>query len=130
MLGAEAYSVARNAEKIQAEIMIHGPVVATFNVFADFYTYRSGTEDAHTICLSHVTTIICLLPGVYQQQRGEILGQHAVKLLGWGEENGIPYWLVANSWNPHWGELGFFRILRGSNHCGIESSITAGLPDL
>ncbi|GAV08897.1 hypothetical protein RvY_18523 [Ramazzottius varieornatus] len=107
--GAEAYSVGRSAEKIQAEIMIHGPVVAAFNVFADFYTYRSG---------------------VYQQQRGESLGQHAVKLLGWGEENGVPYWLAANSWNPHWGELGFFRILRGSNHCGIESSITAGLPDL
>jgi cathepsin B len=24
-------------------------------------------------------------------------------LMGWGVENGTPYWLVANSWNMDWG---------------------------
>jgi len=32
---------------------------------------------------------------------------------------------VANSWNPYWGEEGYFRILRGSNECGIEAEVTA-----
>jgi cathepsin B len=37
---------------------------------------------------------------------------------------------VANSWSPNWGENGFFRILRGSNECGIETTPAAGLPAL
>jgi len=39
----------------------------------------------------------------------------------------LPYWLVANSWNPTWGESGFFRMLRGSNLCNIEGPhVSAG----
>jgi len=36
--------------------------------------------------------------------------------------------LVANSWNSDWGNGGFFKILRGSDECGIEGQINAGLP--
>ena len=32
---------------------------------------------------------------------------------------------MANSWNPYWGEKGYFRIKRGTDECGIESSVTA-----
>lgn len=59
---------------------------------------------------------------------GSELGGHAVKLMGWGEEDGVPYWLVANSWNYDWGDGGFFKIRRGTDECGIESMIAAGLP--
>merc|ERR1711988_64141 len=70
--------------------------------------------------------------GVYQKHWYEILpeGGHAVKVVGWGTENstnfvGEPkstdYWLVANSWNTTWGLQGFFKILRGKDHCGIET---------
>ena len=34
------------------------------------------------------------------------LGGHAVKMIGWGVDNGVPYWLVANSWNTDWAENG------------------------
>lgn len=38
-----------------------------------------------------------------------------------------PYWLVVNSWNEGWGEKGLFRMLRGSNLCGIEGAhVSAG----
>ena len=37
---------------------------------------------------------------------GAALGGHAVKMIGWGEENGTPYWLIANSWNSDWGDHG------------------------
>jgi cathepsin B len=61
---------------------------------------------------------------------GAPLGGHAVKMIGWGVEdynnNLIPYWICVNSWNNLWGEGGTFRILRGSNECGIESSCVAG----
>ena len=56
------------------------------------------------------------------------MGGHAIRILGWGVENDTPYWLVGNSWNTDWGDKGFFKILRGQDHCGIESEIVAGMP--
>jgi hypothetical protein len=37
---------------------------------------------------------------------------HAVTLVGYGEENGQKYWLVRNSWSPAWGEQGYIKIAR------------------
>lgn len=74
--------------------------------YADFLTYKSG---------------------IYAHKTGEFLGGHAIKLLGWGVENDVKYWLAANSWNTDWGEDGYFRILRGRNECGIEGGVVAGL---
>ena len=57
-----------------------------------------------------------------------MLGGHAIKILGFGEEAGTPYWLVANSWNEEWGDHGYFKIKRGSNECQIENPIINGGP--
>lgn len=60
-----------------------------------------------------------------------MLGGHAIKIIGWGVEDGTPYWLVVNSWNESWGDNGTFKILRGSDECGIEDNIVAGhAPDM
>ncbi len=66
--------------------------------------------------------------GVYQRHSDQVLGGHAIRILGWGVENSVPYWLVANSWNPDWGDKGYFKIVRGTDECGIEDDINAGLP--
>ena len=73
---------------------------------------------------------IYFIPGVYRHVTGEMLGGHAIKILGWGTENGTPYWLVANSWNYDWGDKGYFKILRGNDECGIESDVVAGIPKI
>ena len=57
------------------------------------------------------------------------MGGHAVKVLGYGVENGVKYWLCANSWNEEWGDQGYFKILRGNDECGIESEGVAGRSD-
>jgi len=101
-----SYSLSGEQQMLQ-EIFVNGPVEATFDVYEDFLTYKSG---------------------VYQHVTGSYLGGHAVKIMGWGVEKGLKYWLVANSWNSHWGMNGFFKILRGVDECGIEDNINAGIP--
>ncbi|VDP72508.1 unnamed protein product [Echinostoma caproni] len=107
--GEKVYTVPSDEKHIMRELMTHGPMEVSFEVYADFPSYRSG---------------------VYQHVAGGMLGGHAVRLVGWGEENGVPYWKIANSWNTDWGEQGYFKILRGRNECGIESDVNAGLPKL
>jgi hypothetical protein len=47
--------------------------------------------------------------------------EHSITLVGYGEENGVKYWIGMNTWGTDWGEKGFFRILRGENDAMIES---------
>jgi len=105
-MASSHYQVNGGVAGIQAEIQAHGPVEAAFNVYADFMNYKSG---------------------VYKHTTGEYLGGHAVKIIGWGVEGSTPYWMVANSWNTSWGMNGWFMIERGTDECGIEDGIVAGL---
>jgi C1A family cysteine protease len=48
---------------------------------------------------------------------------HGVLAVGFGNENGTPYFLVKNSWGPSWGDKGYVKIgATSSNVCGILSS--------
>ncbi|XP_026465368.1 cathepsin B isoform X2 [Ctenocephalides felis] len=106
--GKNSYSIRNDEKEIQHEIMTNGPVEGAFTVYEDLLNYKTG---------------------VYQHVTGRALGGHAIRILGWGVEEDTPYWLIANSWNSDWGDNGYFKILRGSDHCGIESQISAGLPN-
>jgi len=93
---------------IQKDVMTYGPIEASFDVYDDFVNYKSGV---------YVTS-----------ENASYLGGHAAKLIGWGEEYGVPYWLMVNSWNEDWGDNGLFKIRRGTNECDIDNSTTAGVP--
>ena len=96
-------------EDIQYDIMESGPVEGAFLVPPSFFNYKSGV----------------FVP----QPNEQPVGGHAIKILGWGTENDIPYWLCANSWGTTWGDLGgFFKIKRGDDTCNIEDQVYAGLP--
>jgi len=96
---------ATSPDQIQSEIYQNGPMETAFTVYQDFFQYKGG---------------------VYQHTSGGMAGGHAIKVLGWGQENGVNYWLCANSWGTSWGEGGFFRIAWGQ--CGIDSAAYACTP--
>ena len=104
--------VGMNETYLQAEIMANGPVTVAFTVYSDFENYAGG---------------------VYVHTTGTMAGGHAVKMLGWGTDTSsgspVDYWLIANSWNPYWGEKGYFRIKRGKEDCGIAQSAVASSAD-
>ena len=92
-----------DVESAKVAIMTDGPIQAGFTVYEDFMHYKGG---------------------IYKYTSGSALGGHAVKIVGWGNEDGTDYWIVANSWNTTWGEQGFFRIAFGQ--CDMDSQLYAG----
>jgi len=62
-------------DMIRYDIMTSGPVQATMRLYRDFFSYRSGIYRRSPESKTHRT------------------GFHVVKIVGWGEENGIKYWV-------------------------------------
>jgi len=109
--GKSAYKLpANNVHAMMSEIYLNGPVQGSFLVYPEFQNYQNG---------------------VYRHYSSSNQGRHFIKIIGWGLEppNDTPYWIVANSWGPLWGENGFFKILRGSDESEIEENIIAGLAE-
>jgi len=82
-----------SSDAIKQEIYTHGPVYCTFNRYADFDNYKSG--------------IYYMVSSPYNDLIEENRG---VKVIGWGVENGIHFWIAMNSWGEKWGENAYFRI--------------------
>lgn len=102
---SNVYNVQGNAQAMAAELVKNGPFEVAMTVYEDFVHYKSG---------------------VYTHQSGNALGGHAIKVIGYGTQDGQDYWLVQNSWTTTWGDNGLFKIARGTDECGIEDSPVAG----
>jgi cathepsin B len=57
--------------------------------------------------------------GIYETNHNfdELIGGHAVMILGYGLEDNIDYWYVRNSWGDDWGnDNGHFKIKIGDSY--------------
>jgi cathepsin C len=90
-----------------------GPVSVSFEVTPDFEHYKRGVY--------HAT-------GLTDRFNPFRITNHVVLIVGYGEEGGVKYWTVKNSWGASWGEDGFFRIRRGTNELNIESMAVVSTP--
>jgi len=105
---AEYGFISEDVNAIMSEIYVRGPVAATVNG-KPLHEYEGGifNEEGHSSRTSHIVSIV-----------------------GWGKDpkTGNKYWICRNSWGQYWGELGYFRIMMGSNLLGIESGIAWATP--
>jgi len=102
-----------SVEIIKAELHRGGPLVLGLEPAEDFMFYSEGIYRSTKVNKM-------AQPNKNLDEEWERV-DHAVLLVGWGEENGQKYWKVQNSWGPDWGEDGFFRIAMSENESGIES---------
>lgn len=96
-------------EAMMRDIYQNGPIAVSMYLANDF-----PSKDKKGIYVSGPKT--------------RLSGGHAVMIVGWGEENGIPYWDCANTYGTNWGDRGYFKIKRGSNELKIETWPGAALP--
>lgn len=99
---------------IRKEIYHWGPCSTTMKVFKDFLDWDGK--------------------GIYQWNgKGNEFSPdvgHSVVIVGWGEEDGIPYWIIRNTWGIFWGDKGYFKMIRGRNNCEIEENVLVGFPSI
>ncbi|CDW78518.1 cathepsin c [Stylonychia lemnae] len=120
------------------EIRARGPIVSDLNVPLTFSYYRNGIfSDDHELQLKKEGFKEYLNENSVDEVTDRTLRDyhiewqyinHSIMIVGWGEEDGVKYWICRNSYGDAWGEQGHFRIRRGLNDYGIESAPSYYIP--
>ena len=85
-------NISQSEDDLKAAVFLKGPVSIAFNVLDDFMDYKSGVYSSSDCPNTNLDV------------------NHAVVAVGFGNLNGVDYWVVKNSWSTQWGDNGFFKI--------------------
>lgn len=102
------YNLWNTNEKDMKDLVYLNPVTTTIQ--ANYLGDYSGGILSDSRCCSQATDPNC-----------KYNLNHEITVVGYGRESGMDYWLVKNSWDTWFGENGYFKIKRGTGHCGIGS---------
>lgn len=102
---SKCYDVPSGNQLLLKEAVANQPVAVAIEADTTYFQLYSGGILTSSACKTNL--------------------DHAVEIVGYGEENGVKYWNVRNSWG-NWGESGYVRILRSDSTndigvCGIAS---------
>ncbi|KPI98549.1 Viral cathepsin [Papilio xuthus] len=99
------YQVTVNDEE-QLKRLIHqkGPVSIALYAYSGFSTYSGQIMDGSK-CPASASA------------------NHAMLIVGYGVENGTPYWIIKNSYSTHWGDRGYLKLIRGVKACDLLSYV-------
>jgi C1A family cysteine protease len=113
-----AYGKTTEAQMIK-EIRARGPIPGNMLVHWSFQYYKGGVYSQQGLRKKNSKYIN--LKDLFDYGMSWAKVEHSITLVGYGEENGVKYWIGMNTWGADWGEKGFFRIVRGENEAMIES---------
>ena len=105
-----------------ATITAYGMVAGEAQIMDE--VYRSGP----VACSVDAEPLVQYTGGILRQGRTPSRTNHVVSIVGWGESEGVRYWIVRNSWGEPWGEMGFFRVERGLNLLNLEEDCSWAQP--
>ena len=112
------YYGALNEVLMMKEIRARGPIPGNIIVPLSFNVYKSGIYSEKPLKKNsgkfNKTSMI-------ENEIDYLKVEHSTTIVGYGEENGVKYWIGMNTWGNSWGENGFYKILRGENEMNIET---------
>jgi len=107
------YGITTFYEWMMMEIYERGPITITIDIYNSFFTFYSDPKNKDAIFMQKDV-----------KHNDFIQGAHAVSIDGWGERDGIPYWIIRNSWGESWNTAGgYFLLERGKNFCRAEDDM-------
>ncbi len=105
----DGYNYVSGGESIKNALVEYGPLVATFEVFSDFY-YDYPNEGVWS-------------DNIYYHAYGSHVAWHCITIVGYDDNPGGPgYWICKNSWGSGWALDGYFKIRYGE--CSIEDTVS------
>ncbi|CAJ0959561.1 unnamed protein product, partial [Mesorhabditis belari] len=100
-----AWYTLRSVADAEYYVFHKGPVSFGFYVEPSFLSYKSGIYN----------------PPIGNCYKYNNIGGHAMTIVGFGSDKGIPYWIVRNQWGDDFGEAGYIRMRRGVDVCNMET---------